>query len=383
MSLNESSSVVQTPSAGQSRRNITAASPLLTGAPGAATSGSTVAPGVSVNIDADADLARAIDIGAAAAAAPGPVRPAEMSEPLTIAQLWRSPSFLLVVYSIPTIAALCTSLSVDWRRGITSVVGSCTPLKEWAIAQSGLQAMILVINWAIVHALATEPPEVALDRRSFRVIAVVSHVLDATWFAWFIAGAVWTFRYSDVCRQETPFLFAACYAVVIVGFVISGLGALGCCCTCALFFVRDSLMRRMARLGAINQGATRADIASLPFAEFDPSLMEKADANCAICLCEYARGEPVAFLPCRHHFHRECVSTWLEANKTCPFCKHPIDEPFTGVGPDITTQLEVAATGKPATPVPVPVPDASAPAPSATASTTRPRTPATIVQIPP
>ncbi|KAF9116684.1 hypothetical protein BGX27_000066 [Mortierella sp. AM989] len=51
------------------------------------------------------------------------------------------------------------------------------------------------------------------------------------------------------------------------------------------------------------------------------------EAICAICLGEYTPDEIIRFLPCRHHFHLECVDQWLFTDKSCPLCKHDIDKP--------------------------------------------------------
>ncbi|KAF9165583.1 hypothetical protein BGX21_000155 [Mortierella sp. AD011] len=51
------------------------------------------------------------------------------------------------------------------------------------------------------------------------------------------------------------------------------------------------------------------------------------EAVCAICLGEYAPDETIRFLPCRHHFHLECVDQWLLTDKSCPLCKRDIDKP--------------------------------------------------------
>ncbi|NXF77274.1 PJA2 ligase, partial [Sclerurus mexicanus] len=43
---------------------------------------------------------------------------------------------------------------------------------------------------------------------------------------------------------------------------------------------------------------------------------------CTICCSEYVRGEYVAELPCRHLFHKSCVTLWLQRSGTCPVCRH-------------------------------------------------------------
>ncbi|NWR94681.1 PJA2 ligase, partial [Furnarius figulus] len=46
------------------------------------------------------------------------------------------------------------------------------------------------------------------------------------------------------------------------------------------------------------------------------------EQSCTICCSEYVRGEYVAELPCRHLFHKSCVTPWLQRSGTCPVCRH-------------------------------------------------------------
>ena len=44
--------------------------------------------------------------------------------------------------------------------------------------------------------------------------------------------------------------------------------------------------------------------------------------ECAVCLGNFAEGEPIKFLPgCGHFFHSECIDKWLRASATCPLCR--------------------------------------------------------------
>lgn len=49
--------------------------------------------------------------------------------------------------------------------------------------------------------------------------------------------------------------------------------------------------------------------------------------RCGICLCDYAIGDTIRFLPCGHHFHASCVDVWLASHRTCPFCLHDVTDP--------------------------------------------------------
>jgi len=55
---------------------------------------------------------------------------------------------------------------------------------------------------------------------------------------------------------------------------------------------------------------------------------------CAVCLDEFAAGELVTVLPCRHFFHPACADAWLCRERTCPLCKA-----------DVVRALTPAATG--------------------------------------
>ena len=42
---------------------------------------------------------------------------------------------------------------------------------------------------------------------------------------------------------------------------------------------------------------------------------------CEICLDSYPVGTTLKCLPCKHKFHDECISKWLELKSTCPKCR--------------------------------------------------------------
>jgi len=43
--------------------------------------------------------------------------------------------------------------------------------------------------------------------------------------------------------------------------------------------------------------------------------------ECSICLGAYEKGDELVSLnPCRHVFHKECISTWTNHNTRCPLC---------------------------------------------------------------
>ncbi|XP_073716915.1 E3 ubiquitin-protein ligase Praja-2 isoform X2 [Misgurnus anguillicaudatus] len=50
---------------------------------------------------------------------------------------------------------------------------------------------------------------------------------------------------------------------------------------------------------------------------------------CAICCCEYVNDEIATLLPCRHMFHKLCITLWLRKSGTCPVCRHVLTPTVT------------------------------------------------------
>jgi len=123
-------------------------------------------------------------------------------------------------------------------------------------------------------------------------------------------------------------MYTLSLTLIIINLVLVGLAILLCLCLCACFgavyYFRPDLFR-----GNSPEGATSDVINKLQTVKYaDGVLSPDADQRCAICLENYVDGSELRILPCQpipHSFHRECVDQWLQVNKTCPFCKQPID----------------------------------------------------------
>merc|ERR1711871_453862 len=55
----------------------------------------------------------------------------------------------------------------------------------------------------------------------------------------------------------------------------------------------------------------------------DSSFKEKLD-SCVICLDDFAIGDKIKTLPCKHYYHAECIDRWMSGHKLCPLCNSDI-----------------------------------------------------------
>lgn len=56
----------------------------------------------------------------------------------------------------------------------------------------------------------------------------------------------------------------------------------------------------------------------------NPKLINTLEDDCSICF-ESLKEYPVLQCEksCKNHFHEDCITTWLNKNTTCPFCREP------------------------------------------------------------
>ena len=53
---------------------------------------------------------------------------------------------------------------------------------------------------------------------------------------------------------------------------------------------------------------------------------DQRNEECAECQKNYTDKELMVKLPCNHHFHKQCVESWLAQRGTCPLCKYKITQ---------------------------------------------------------
>ncbi|XP_071695979.1 uncharacterized protein [Rutidosis leptorrhynchoides] len=70
--------------------------------------------------------------------------------------------------------------------------------------------------------------------------------------------------------------------------------------------------------------AAKSVVDNLPSVALKKGDLKECDNDCVICaVCkdEIKMDEKVTQLPCRHHYHGECIVPWLGIRNTCPVCR--------------------------------------------------------------
>lgn len=147
-----------------------------------------------------------------------------------------------------------------------------------------------------------------------------SKLVSISSYAWFVLGVVWLLN-STYC-PSCPGLYRLSLTVVVASFVklLMTLVVFNRC-----FPVRGEATLPKPR------GATQELIDSLPLFKFDPEdlaaehVRRSRDSSCAVCLCDFDRGEALRRLPCSHSFHQSCIDRWLRRNQVCPLCLRDVE----------------------------------------------------------
>ncbi|XP_059276478.1 E3 ubiquitin ligase BIG BROTHER-related isoform X1 [Lycium ferocissimum] len=78
-------------------------------------------------------------------------------------------------------------------------------------------------------------------------------------------------------------------------------------------------------VGVENRGLSEAEISkSLHSSTFQSNNSKTLIDKCVVCQLEYEEGEKLVALPCDHHYHSDCIKTWLQIKKICPICNDEI-----------------------------------------------------------
>ena len=76
------------------------------------------------------------------------------------------------------------------------------------------------------------------------------------------------------------------------------------------------------------KGMSGQQLSALPRRSFlgPTDALKGEEAACAICMCDYEKGESLCILSCLHTFHVDCVGTWLKDKPSCPICMRDVKQ---------------------------------------------------------
>lgn len=188
-------------------------------------------------------------------------------------------------------------------------------------------------------------------------------IVNAWLLVWFVIGSIWI---SDggTCAATAPHLYRLALALIIIYFALLFL-PLTCfclivCCLPLFIIVYRILLPLSERERRRARAADQALISSLPCVPYAPPSPQGTSSeflgtssnidnqprddeeSCVICLCHYEPGELVCTLPCKHHFHADCISSWLRLDKSCALCKQDIDAVDSRGGTDESASADEA-----------------------------------------
>lgn len=218
-------------------------------------------------------------------------------------------------------ASCLTFLAMFWERA-----GFCNrPLRWWLLGHCLLQlaqSPVRLVFFSQLCKVEADGSDVYACVRSFTQSAAwqTSRKVSTLSSGWFVLGIVWVLN-SAYCK-ECPSLYWLCTTVIMatIGRILI---------TVASYYYTFPPRRRDT--AAKPKGATQEIIASLEAVPYTSDLFEDPGTTCAICLSEFAEGDVLRRLPCRHcQFHSECIDKWLLRIKKCPLCMGDVDHSLCG-----------------------------------------------------
>ncbi|XP_019087627.1 PREDICTED: E3 ubiquitin ligase BIG BROTHER-like [Camelina sativa] len=76
-------------------------------------------------------------------------------------------------------------------------------------------------------------------------------------------------------------------------------------------------------IGSVNKGLSERRIDQILAPKINKSRMKtlvSEKTECPICFIGFKEKDTLSTLPCDHIYHKECITLWLQDNKTCCVC---------------------------------------------------------------
>lgn len=217
-----------------------------------------------------------------------------------------------------------------WIMWLSHLLQPCdVPLESWL----GVYLCYLTFMYMcrpVLFQVSEERPWKSTLERLNPVVAVL----------WLLYGRSLLLK-SKTCAETSPSMVVFLRWFSVLALLLHGLH---CALLCAnslgvrllLLLARHGWLPFVAeRGGRLFSGAPEA-VEAMEILEYDPKVFadptdpldSRPQDECCICLESYS-GEPSKMIrktPCGHLMHHECLKTWLEASRTCPFCRRNLAE---------------------------------------------------------
>lgn len=188
------------------------------------------------------------------------------------------------------------------------------PLRWWLLVHSALQlaqAPARLTCFAKINSAGTDArAQLRAVKRSLAWLACKhASTLSA---GWFLVGLVWVLNVES-CPPECPGLYWICVVVIIATIL-------------TVSITGTSIYHTLMQPPVKPTGATKEVISALASFVFSDVTSGLCDCTCSICLSDFAAGDLLRRLPCKHcQFHTVCIDAWLLRNKRCPLCMVDVD----------------------------------------------------------
>ncbi len=181
-----------------------------------------------------------------------------------------------------------------------------TPLRAWLIAFFVMKTIDIILN--IIRFFS--------GNRAKKILTIISLILIVIYIVLIIIGFVWYSQESERGAIKVIVIILCSISIILYGIIFICIAIL----IVVLCFVSGGSLNP-ANIETIEK-YTNIYI----YSDFFKSDKDRFnDTECAICKEDYIKDDKIMKLNCDHYLHKKCLSEWLKINKTCPYCRSPID----------------------------------------------------------